>query len=104
MILQSACFSLFCHHRFRQAFDYTPMHQDDQGQLSSRSEIVLKIERGPEWRPSSASPAATTPSTRSRRSVPLEGPVITREREAGYYLSAVEKDSRLYVHAGAAGG
>ena len=43
-------------------------------------------------------------SPRSRRSVPPEGPVITREREEGYYLSAVEKDSRLCAHADAAGG
>jgi hypothetical protein len=59
MILQSARFPHFCHHQLRLAFDYTPMHQDDQGQFSSRSKnrteeregtgvaAVVSIARGP---------------------------------------------------------
>jgi hypothetical protein len=91
MILQSASFRHSCHHQLRLAFDYTPMHQDDQGEFSSRSKIALgereeavvaiavNIARGHDASyPFKATGAA-------------EDPVITGQCGAGYYLSAVEK-------------
>jgi hypothetical protein len=45
------------------------MHQDDQGQLSSRSKIVLKDDGRQPWRSPSASPVGMTPAIRSRRLV-----------------------------------
>ena len=49
------------------------------------------IEGGGAWRSSSASHAGTTRPTRSRRSAPPKARLITGDRGAGYYLSAVEK-------------
>jgi conjugative relaxase-like TrwC/TraI family protein len=91
MILQPAAFSRFCHHLLRLAFDYTPMHQDDQGQPSSRSKselitegkavvaVVVSIARGHD----ASYPFKTIGAA--------EGPDITGQRGAGYYLSAVDK-------------
>jgi len=45
------------------------MHQDDQGQFSSRSKIVLKDEGRQPWRSSSASPVGIAPVISSRRLV-----------------------------------
>jgi hypothetical protein len=45
------------------------MHQDDQGQLSSRSKIALKDDGRQPWRSPSASPVGMTPAIRSRRLV-----------------------------------
>lgn len=67
MILLSARFCRFCHHRLRQVFDYTPMYQDDQGQSSTRSKIVLESEKRGSCQSSSASPAGTAPRTHPRR-------------------------------------
>src|SRR6266852_2302087 len=93
MILQPARFRRLCHYRLRLAFDYTPMHQDDQGQSSSRSKSALVINgKG------GAAVAVVVSIARGHdASYPFktigaaEGPVITGERGAGYYLSAVEK-------------
>jgi TrwC relaxase len=91
MILQSAALCRFCHHQDRQKFVYTPRHQDDQGQSSSRSKnelnigreaivaVVVSIARGHD----ASYPFKTTGAS--------GGSDITGERDAGYYLSAVEK-------------
>jgi len=61
---------LFCHPLNQDPFRFTPMHQDDQGQFSSRSKIVLRSERRRPWQSSSAWHTGTTPGTRSRRPAP----------------------------------
>src|SRR5215468_751503 len=89
MILHPARFRRFCHRLLPSGIHNTPMHQDDQGQFKiknrtddreeGRMAVVVSIARGHD----ASYPFKTIGAA--------EGLVITGERGAGYYLSAVEK-------------
>src|SRR6266851_4765877 len=106
MILQPAGFRRFCHHRPRSDPYYTPMHQDDQGPCWPRSKFAIMIEEV------TAVAVVVSISRGHDAAYPFktigaaEGPDITGERGAGYYLSATEKGGEpagTWIGGGAAG-
>jgi hypothetical protein len=82
LILQSAGFCRFCHHQARQRFDYTPMHQDDQGRFSPISKIVLVSERRRVVAVVVSIARGHDASYPFKTIGAAEGPAITSEREA----------------------
>jgi hypothetical protein len=89
MILQSARFPHFCHHRLHLVFDYTPMHQDDQGPAQLKIKIALKTER----RSVAVVVSIARGHDASYSFKTIGAPdhaTITGERGAGYYLAAVQ--------------
>src|SRR3974390_1132936 len=91
MILQSALLARFCHHRLCQGFYYTPMHQDDQGQPSLRSKIVLRSERRAVVAVVVSTGRGHDASYPFKTTGAAEGPVITGQCGAGNYLPAIQK-------------